>query len=165
MLSRSTPALRRTGMCTTGRPFHCRLCCKAVVICRSCDRNHQYCSPACRSKGRTQNRRKAQRRYNKTENGRLKNAKRQQAYRQRLTDEARKIAQATKSTMAVSMRLVLEGIQRRRHARSKETVTDHSYRPPMHSLLSTTRAQRRVTSRSPCVICNTICSYLVEKDL
>ena len=120
-------------MCTTGRLFHCLWCCEAVVICRSCDRNHQYCSPACRSKGRTQNRREAQRRYNKTENGRLKNAKRQQACRQRLTDKARKIAQMTKSTMAASMRLVLGGIQRHHHARSKK----NRYGP----LLPTAQAQ------------------------
>jgi hypothetical protein len=58
--------------------------CLAVFwICAHCDRGQGYCSPACRSEVRRQQCRAANRRYQRSPEGRLDHQDRQRAYRQR----------------------------------------------------------------------------------
>jgi len=58
--------------------------CHAVFwICEHCDRGQQYCSPACRVAARRQQRRRANRRYQQSPEGRQDHRDRQQEYRRR----------------------------------------------------------------------------------
>jgi hypothetical protein len=66
-----------------------RLCrawaCGAVFyVCRSCDRGQRYCSERCRDKARREQRRAANRRHQRSEEGRLDHRDRQREYRRRL---------------------------------------------------------------------------------
>ena len=70
-------------------PLRQRLCriqvCGAVFyVCRSCDRGQRYCSERCRDKARREQRRAANRRHQRSEEGRLDHRDRQREYRQRL---------------------------------------------------------------------------------
>ena len=69
--------------------FRQRLCrgqgCGAVFyVCRSCDRGQRYCSQRCRDKARREQRRAANRRHQRSEEGRLDHRDRQREYRRRL---------------------------------------------------------------------------------
>jgi hypothetical protein len=69
--------------------FRQRLCrgpgCGAVFyVCRPCDRGQRYCSERCRAKGRREQRRAANRRHQRSEEGRLDHRDRQREYRRRL---------------------------------------------------------------------------------
>jgi hypothetical protein len=66
-----------------------RLCrahaCGAVFyVCRSCDRGQRYCSGRCRDKARREQRRAANRRHQRSAEGRLDHRDRQREYRRRL---------------------------------------------------------------------------------
>lgn len=71
--------------------FRQRLCrgrgCGAVFyVCRSCDRGQRYCSERCRAKARREQRRAANRRHQRSEEGRLDHRDRQRQYRGRLAE-------------------------------------------------------------------------------
>jgi len=70
-------------------PFRQRFCraqaCGAVFyVCRSCDRGQRYCSEHCRGKARREQRRAANRRHQRSQEGRLDHRDRQREYRRRL---------------------------------------------------------------------------------
>jgi len=59
--------------------------CGAVFyVCRSCDRGQRYCSERCREKSRRQQRRTANLRHQRSDEGRLDHRDRQREYRLRL---------------------------------------------------------------------------------
>lgn len=59
--------------------------CRVVFyLCRSCDRGQGYCSERCREKSRRQQRRAANRRHQRSDEGRLDHRDRQREYRVRL---------------------------------------------------------------------------------
>lgn len=62
------------------RILRCRACTAVFLICKSCYRNHKFCSRACRSATRTQSIRRAGRKYRGTDAGRRGNARRQIGY-------------------------------------------------------------------------------------
>jgi hypothetical protein len=67
-------------------------CQSIFYICRHCYRGQRYCSPACRTQARRQQRRCANRRYQQSAEGRLDHRDRQREYRQqrsqaRVTDQ------------------------------------------------------------------------------
>jgi len=69
-------------------------CGAAFWICQCCDRGQRYCSERCRLKTRREQRREANRRHQKSEEGRLDHRDRQRAYRLRrapagVTDHSR----------------------------------------------------------------------------
>lgn len=69
-------------------PLRQRLCrapwCGAVFyVCRPCDRGQGYCSDRCREKARREQRRAANHRHQRSEEGRLDHRDRQRSYRQR----------------------------------------------------------------------------------
>ena len=63
--------------------------CGAVFyVCLACYRGQRYCSERCRSKARRAQRRAANRRYQRSEEGRARHRERQRAYRRRrVTDQ------------------------------------------------------------------------------
>jgi len=70
-------------------PFRQRFCrsrdCGArFFLCRACDRGQGYCSAACRTRTRAEQRRLARRRHQRSAPGRLDHRDRQRAYRRRL---------------------------------------------------------------------------------
>ena len=67
------------------RPRVCRSqgCQTVFWICSHCDRGQRYCSPACRTETRRQQHRAANRRHQRSLEGRLDHRDRQRAYRQR----------------------------------------------------------------------------------
>lgn len=70
-------------------PLRQRLCraqaCGAVFyVCRSCDRGQRYCSDRCRDKTRREQRRAANRRHQRSIEGRLDHRDRQREYRLRV---------------------------------------------------------------------------------
>ena len=70
-------------------PFRQRFCRAATCgarffVCRACDRGQRYCSAACRAQARTQQRRGARQRHQRSRAGRLDHRDRQRAYRRRL---------------------------------------------------------------------------------
>ena len=72
--------------------------CGAVFwICRHCDRGQRYCSPACRTQARLQQRRRANSRYQRSLEGQLDHCDRQQEYRKRKACRARVTDQGSQS--------------------------------------------------------------------
>lgn len=71
---------RRCAAAQALRLFHCWNCDGFVTVCRGCDRNQRYCSPACQTAQRTQQVHQAGYRYQQTQRGRQKHAARQRAY-------------------------------------------------------------------------------------
>ena len=67
------------------RQRRCRACGAIFCICRQCDRGQYYCSLACRQRARQQQRRAANRRYQRTARGRQTHRIRQRNYRLRRT--------------------------------------------------------------------------------
>lgn len=65
------------------RQKRCRACNAVFVICRSCDRGQRYCSPRCRVPALREQRRRANRRHQRSPEGRLDHRDRQREYRQR----------------------------------------------------------------------------------
>ncbi len=71
-------------------------------ICRSCDRGHRYCSARCRQRNRRRQLREANRRYQRSPEGKLDHRDRQRAYRERqrracVTDQGRRPPSASAS--------------------------------------------------------------------
>jgi len=64
------------------RLFNCLGCHCQVFICSDCDRGNIYCGQVCAQAARTRSLREARQRYQKSRQGRLKHAQRQQRYRQ-----------------------------------------------------------------------------------
>jgi hypothetical protein len=55
-------------------------------VCRCCDRGQRYCSERCRQKARREQRRAANRRHQRSPEGRLDHRDRQREYRRRLVE-------------------------------------------------------------------------------
>jgi len=66
-----------------GRLYNCALCHAQSMICQSCDRGHQYCSPHCAAIARRSHMKRAQHRYAVSHKGRLAAALRQRRFRAR----------------------------------------------------------------------------------
>ena len=87
--SRCLPASDRPGMSMPQEtPLRQRLCnspdCRRLFfLCSRCDRGQRYCSPPCREQTRREQLRAANRRNQRTPEGRLNNRDRQQAFRRR----------------------------------------------------------------------------------
>jgi hypothetical protein len=67
----------------------CSGCHALFWICEHCDRGQRYCSPACRSHARRQQRRGANDRYQRSPEGQLDHRDRQQKYRRRCRERTR----------------------------------------------------------------------------
>jgi hypothetical protein len=67
----------------SSRLFYCALCHAQCIICSPCDNGQIYCSPDCSRSARQKSCNEAEKRYQKTEKGRLNHALRQQRYRER----------------------------------------------------------------------------------
>ncbi len=93
-----------------GRLFYCCLCGRQVVLCRSCDRGHQYCSKSCSEQGRRERRRESNRRYAASARGQENNRRRQQLHRMRHARPARADmgSAATASQAPPSVRFVTD---------------------------------------------------------
>ena len=65
----------------TCRLYLCGCCRKLVIICSHCDRGHIYCSEGCSKTARLKSKREANRRYQKTRQGRFNHAERARRYR------------------------------------------------------------------------------------
>lgn len=59
-------------------------CRSAFFVCRRCDRGQRYCGERCRQKARREQRRAANRRHQRSPEGRLDHRDRQREYRRRL---------------------------------------------------------------------------------
>ena len=64
-----------------GIELECRECGIHFLVCRTCWRGQRYCSEFCIKNSRLKSHRKDQRRYAKTESGKLSHKKRQRKYR------------------------------------------------------------------------------------
>jgi hypothetical protein len=75
-----------TGEQVLLRQRQCRgeSCGAVFYLCRPCDRGQQYCSGRCREKSRREQRRAANRRHQRSDEGRLDHRDRQREYRLRL---------------------------------------------------------------------------------
>lgn len=75
-----------TGEQVLLRQRQCRgeWCGAVFYLCRSCDRGQGYCSERCREKSRREQRRAANRRHQRSDEGRLDHRDRQREYRLRL---------------------------------------------------------------------------------
>jgi hypothetical protein len=75
-----------TGEQVLLRQRQCRAesCGAVFYLCRSCDRGQRYCSERCREKSRREQRRTANRRHQRSDEGRLDHRDRQREYRLRL---------------------------------------------------------------------------------
>jgi len=70
-------------MVRKGRRFTCGICQREVWVCTRCDRRRKYCSPACRHEARRKSIRRARKRFQAKETGRLGNARRQREWYRR----------------------------------------------------------------------------------
>ncbi len=68
--------------------FVCARCATLVALCIGCYRNHRYCAD-CAVLARADSRKRARQTYARSEEGRLGNADRQRAYRQRKREQQR----------------------------------------------------------------------------
>jgi len=70
----------------TARRYNCARCHAQTVICRCCDRGNVYC-PECALPARQEARHRASERYQRSRQGRLNHAARQQRYREKQTEK------------------------------------------------------------------------------
>ena len=70
-----------------GKRKKCPYCGLIFLICSSCYRNHRYCSRACSQTARYENKKSSQRRYEKSENGKLRHRWRQNRYRKKIQNK------------------------------------------------------------------------------
>lgn len=112
----------------THRIFRLRFCrepeCGGLFwICRSCDRGQRYCSPSCRHQARRRQLREANRRHQRSPEGRLDHRDRQRAYRARrragVTDQGRRtlFSFARISSREVAVLLGKDRFQEEKHAK------------------------------------------------
>lgn len=110
------------------RQKRCVFCQSIFWICRSCDHGDRYCRFFCRQSARLEQRRQANRRHQRSQEGRLDHRDRQRAYRARrrarVTDQGR-----PRRPLSASIRLAPESApfewrdpRRRTHARYSFTV-------------------------------------------
>ena len=153
------PRLSGSRLCVTGRLFVCKRCCSQVVICRACDRGHQYCSRFCSEQARCENQRAARCRYAETQRGRETARKRQRCFRLARADRERAAAtqEAEETALEDGSSTVLSPVR-------GKTVTDHPSGEPRMPLMGVSMA---LTGRSPplrCVGCGRVCTRLVMRE-
>ena len=102
MVAASCEVILRQRICLTCRTL--------FWICRRCDRGHRYCSASCRYQAYGQQRRVANRRHQRSPEGRLDHRDRQRAYRRRrliaqksVTDES-----SLRSALCYTMPLAID---------------------------------------------------------
>ena len=71
----------------SARLYHCTRCRRQVIVCRFCDRGQIYCTGPCARLARQASLRAAGQRYRQTRLGKIKQALRQQRYRQRMRQQ------------------------------------------------------------------------------
>ena len=71
----------------SARLYQCVRCHRQCIICRNCDRGNIYCELSCAQQARVQNRRIANKVYQKTFRGKQKHADRQRSYLLRQKDK------------------------------------------------------------------------------
>ena len=74
----------------SSRLFQCARCQMQTLVCSDCDRGQIYCGEKCARAARVQSCQAAEKRYQKTFNGKMKHALRQRRYRaskQKVTDQ------------------------------------------------------------------------------
>lgn len=65
----------------SARRFHCAKCRVPVIVCRQCDHGQQYCFNGCAQLAREESLKRAGKKYQQTRQGKIKNAARQQKFR------------------------------------------------------------------------------------
>ena len=77
--------------------------CHAVFfLCSRCDRGQRYCSVACRQQARCRQRRRANRRYQQSPEGRLDHRDRQRRYRRRRAQRASQASVTDQSSLSIT---------------------------------------------------------------
>lgn len=77
--------------------------CHAVFwICRHCDRGQCYCSEACRTQARLEQRRRANCRHQRSPEGRLDHRDRQREYRRRCTERTRQARVTDQGSLSIA---------------------------------------------------------------
>ena len=86
------------------RLYHCVRCHRHVIICSHCDHGNIYCG-TCAPLARQASLRAADQRYQNTTQGKLKHAERQRRYRERHTENEKKVTDHTslEDTHALSL--------------------------------------------------------------
>ena len=98
----------RTRMALQGEVvLRLRVClgseCGAVFfLCSHCDRGHRYCSLACRDQARLRQRRCANRRHQRSPEGRLDHRDRQRQYRKRRAEGARQARVTDQGSLSIT---------------------------------------------------------------
>lgn len=113
-------------------------CGARFFLCRACDRGQCYCCLACRAQARTQQRRAARQRHQRSPAGRLDHRDRQRAYRRRLA-----IRRYTSAPLAAPLPLALE------LPTTAKNVTDHTSQTVAPSGIVRTSAWRWPASAQP----------------
>jgi hypothetical protein len=77
------------------RLFQCQRCRRQVMVCQQCDTGQRYCAQGCRQHARKDSCKRAQVNYQNSRKGRMNNARRQQRFRQRQKEKAKKVTHQT----------------------------------------------------------------------
>jgi hypothetical protein len=80
---KSSPHRPLVLMLAFARLYHCSRCHAQVIICQNCDHGNRYCFGGCAELARQVSLKRASKKYFATRQGRIKNAARQQACRDR----------------------------------------------------------------------------------
>ena len=70
-------------MNSSSRRYHCARCMCQVIICRRCDRGNVYCGKDCAKPARSQSKKRAAKRYQRSRRGRHTPPERQRRFRAR----------------------------------------------------------------------------------
>ena len=90
----------------------CRWCGTVFCICRCCWRGQRYCSAECRSAARHKAHREAQKRYRKTEKGKIAHQEAENRRRMGLTQKNEEILADTGTTLRYScIKIVFAGLK------------------------------------------------------
>jgi len=102
----------------SARMYNCVSCHTQIIICNHCDRGNIYCGSICSQEARGKNHRLANRKYQKSRKGRLKNAERQCSYRARQREKIKKV------TDQGSLNLSLNGLLLKAKSEEKKRERD-----------------------------------------
>lgn len=136
----------------SARLYFCLRCNTQVVICSRCDRGQRYCPGDCANEARRASSRRASRHYQRTRQGRLNNARRQQRFRDK--------AHQTPVSDCDPIRRVGAKVT---HQGSPERKPPVSY-PRRHRLMKQRDGRRVATDEVRCDVCAGCCDAFLRRD-
>lgn len=144
----------------------CRACHARFYVCRSCDRGHRYCCPACRVEGRRRCLQVVRRRHEQSPEARADHRDRQRAYRQRCRQAALAAKSVTDPSSGLPPVSGTVGVELTGVVPVDETTKEGKHGPPIRHVPSASSRPRGCEGDGPrCCRCGRPARYVIPIGL